>query len=90
MEDRMLIITTKQQLMDCLKELNQNKIGVLSEDKEDKILNREEVASLLEISLGTLNSWMQRGVIEYSKIGHRVFFSKKDVLDAIKAKKRKT
>lgn len=52
----------------------------------EHLLNRNEIAKILRISLVTLTDWMKRGLPSH-KQGGRVYFDKREVLDYIKQKK---
>ncbi|NLJ39407.1 MAG: helix-turn-helix domain-containing protein [Candidatus Atribacteria bacterium] len=47
-------------------------------------LSRQEVATLLKISLPTLNEYTKTGIIKGSRIGSRVLYSESDIKEAIK------
>ena len=53
---------------------------------EEHLLNRKEIAGFLRVSLVTLNDWIKRGLPSH-KLGGRIYFDKKEVLDYIKEKK---
>jgi hypothetical protein len=57
-----------------------------SEQEEECLLNRKEIAQFLRISLVTLTDWMKRGLPSHHQRG-RVYFDKKEVLNYIKEKK---
>ncbi len=57
-----------------------------SDEEEDCLLNRKEIAQFLRISLVTLTDWMKRGLPSHHQRG-RVYFDKKEVLNYIKEKK---
>lgn len=67
---------------------------VLQEQKtiqeEDKLISPAEVCKIFEpaISLPTLASWTKNGWLISRKIGGRVFYNKKQVLEAGKTLKR--
>jgi len=48
-----------------------------------KYLSREEVCSLLRISLPTLNTYTRKGILKGSKIGTRVLYLASDVQAAL-------
>ena len=50
---------------------------------ENDLINRKEVAKLLQVSLVTLTDWMKRG-LPYHKQRGRVYFLKSEVLDYIR------
>jgi predicted DNA-binding transcriptional regulator AlpA len=53
------------------------------EKKDEKLLNRKEVAKVLRISLVTLTDWMKRGLPFHKQRG-RVYFVEAEVLEYIK------
>jgi len=57
----------------------------ISETKQP-LLNRKEIASILNISLVTLTEWMKKG-LPYHKPNRRVYFLKDEVIDYIKSQK---
>lgn len=51
---------------------------------ELELLTPHEVAELFGVSVGSLNVWRsQKKRFPYIKIGHRVFYKKKDIVDYI-------
>lgn len=80
-----LISLTKSQLHTVIK----NAVSeVLSESNErarqKELLNAEEICKWLGISLSTLNVWKRDSKIPFKRLGKRIFFSKVDVLGALK------
>lgn len=53
---------------------------------EKDVYTRQEVKELLNVSYGTLCNWNKSEVLKQVKIGHRVYYSKSDVMDVIKNK----
>ncbi|RYE56086.1 MAG: DNA-binding protein [Sphingobacteriales bacterium] len=53
------------------------------ENRDEKLLNRKEVAKVLRISLVTLTDWMKRGLPFHKQRG-RVYFVESEVLEYIK------
>jgi len=65
----------------------ENRLIDLSLPKEDvdlKYLSREEVCTILRISMPTLNVYTKKGIIKGSKIGNRMLYLEADVKEAIK------
>ena len=54
-----------------------------SENKDEPLLNRKEIAKLLRVSLVTLTDWMKRGLPSHRLRG-RVYFMRSEVMDYIK------
>ena len=59
-----------------------------SEQGEDVLLNRKEIAKFLRISLVTLTDWIKWGLPSHKQRG-RVYFIKSEVVDYIKENKMK-
>ena len=50
---------------------------------QEEWLDRHEASRFLKISLRTLDSYREKGLITYSKIGGRVYLKKSDLVEAI-------
>ena len=58
--------------------------GTVTElSKTTKYLTRKQVCQLLNISLPTLSSYCDKGILIGSKIGHRVLFDEDKIKDSI-------
>lgn len=78
------IIELKKLLADIIEE----KVSVISDNRlqkelPDSHLTREEVCSLLRITLPTLNTYTNQGLIRGYKIGDRVLYKRKDIDNAL-------
>jgi len=87
-------IIMEQFIMDFLKPLIKdslrealNEMDADRKEQEPRFITRAEVAEMLGVSLVTLHSYVNRGLLECKKIGHKTLFSEADVLKAIKSKK---
>ena len=87
-------IIMEQFIMDFLKPLIKdslrealNEMDADRKEQEPRFITRAEVAEMLGVSLVTLHSYVNRGLLECKKIGHKTLFSEADVLKAIKARK---
>lgn len=72
----------KESLREALQEMDAER-----KEQEPRFITRAEVAEMLGVSLVTLHSYVNRGLLESKKIGHKTLFSEADVLKAIKSKK---
>jgi excisionase family DNA binding protein len=72
----------KESLREALNEMDADR-----KEQEPRFITRAEVAEMLGVSLVTLHSYVNRGLLECKKIGHKTLFSEADVLKAIKSKK---
>jgi len=72
----------KESLREALNEMDAER-----KEQEPRFITRAEVAEMLGVSLVTVHSYVNRGLLECKKIGHKTLFSEADVLKAIKGKK---
>lgn len=54
------------------------------ESPKDGLYKRKEAAGKLRISLVTLDAWTKAGIINAHRIGGRVYYTDKDINDALK------
>jgi predicted DNA-binding transcriptional regulator AlpA len=54
------------------------------EEQEETLLNINEVATLFGRTVATIHTYKRRGLIPYKKLGRSLFFSKENVLSAMK------
>jgi excisionase family DNA binding protein len=87
-------MTMEQLLIDFLKPLIKQSVREAmtefeTEQKEQqpRFLTRYQVAEMLGVSLVTLHSYVNRGLLESKKIGNKTRFAEADVLKAIKSRK---
>lgn len=52
-------------------------------DDSDKILTRDEVCKLLNVSTTTLHHWHNNKILVNSKVGRRVYYMKSDVMNKL-------
>lgn len=52
-------------------------------DSDDQILTRKEVMKMLHVSHSTLYHYQRKEIIPFLKIGNRVYFKKRDILNNI-------
>ena len=51
--------------------------------EQDKLLTSEEVMTLLNISTTTLQTWRDKGKIPFTRIGHKIFYSKAEIIKCL-------
>lgn len=51
--------------------------------KTPKFVTREEVASMLKVSMPTINVWSKQGILISYRIGRRVYFKSNELEDAL-------
>ncbi len=71
----------KEAINECLE--NSNSKNNPSGEQEEELLNREEIAKKLRISLVTLTDWVKRGLPSHKQRG-RVYFIQSEVMEYIK------
>jgi predicted DNA-binding transcriptional regulator AlpA len=67
----------KEAISECLEN------GIAKDHQEEELLNRNEIAKKLRISLVTLTDWVKRGLPSHKQRG-RVYFVQSEVMDYIK------
>ncbi|GEM_PF-325298 len=55
----------------------------------ERLLTKREMADELDISLVSLTEWMKNGRIPYMRMGKRVYFRKREVLESMEGYNRK-
>jgi hypothetical protein len=58
-------------------------LNLQKEDVDLKYLSREEVCTILKVSMPTLNTYTKKGIIKGSKIGSRMLYLEADIKSAI-------
>lgn len=53
---------------------------------DEELMTSDEVMALCKISHTTLQNWRNRSKIPYTKIGNKILYSRKEVLNLIAAK----
>lgn len=57
---------------------------IVEESPKDGLHKRKEAAEKLRVSLVTLDNWTKLGIINARRIGTRVYYTDKDINDALK------
>ncbi|MBK8945383.1 MAG: helix-turn-helix domain-containing protein [Ignavibacteriae bacterium] len=55
-----------------------------NEDQQKEILNFKETCEFLGIHPSTLNKWKAQNKIPYKRLGKRIFFCRKEIIDTLK------
>ena len=55
------------------------------ESDYDQLSHIKEAAELLKVSMVTISKYQKQGRLPFYKIGNRVYFKKRDIMEAIKA-----
>ncbi|MEZ4923126.1 MAG: helix-turn-helix domain-containing protein [Crocinitomicaceae bacterium] len=57
----------------------------MKENKSKAILTRKEAAELLSVSLTTLKTWSDQKIIRAYKLGGRIYYKEKELLNALQS-----
>ena len=75
--------------MNSLKKLQKNYLKKIAVKDDDILLTRAEVADYLKVSLTTIHHWSKNGILEPLRIGNRVYYKRKDIIDNLEGKRFK-
>jgi excisionase family DNA binding protein len=77
---------TKDELIQIIRESVRAELNLVptAEQANEKLLKPKDVCELLKISNGTLFTWKKEGKIPFRRMGRRIFFVEKDVVEAMK------
>lgn len=56
----------------------------VEESPKDGLYKRKDAAKMLQVSFPTLDAWTKAGIINARRIGTRVYYTEKDINDALK------
>jgi excisionase family DNA binding protein len=81
MNEMIFLSLSRQELMDLIKAAIKEE---LNQKKEKELLSFKEMCKFLGCSVSGLNKWKSENKIPYKKLGKRVFFSRSEVVEALK------
>lgn len=55
----------------------------LADPKNEELMTRVEVSRYLRVSTVTISNWSKNGILNPVRIGNRVFFTKKSIIDTL-------
>lgn len=73
----------KRELLAGVKKELQEFTKKSQEQEVSELLTRQEVAKLLSIDLSTLHTWTKKGKLISYGIGHRVYYKRREIEQAI-------
>ena len=76
--------------LDNIERLLIEKNEPLTTDQQDKLLNIQEASELLHLTVPTLYSKVSRGELPVMKRTKRLYFSREDLMEYIRAGRKKT
>ena len=90
MKSIQMIEISVEELSTLIKESIRIEIQKFQEDikTKDELLTREQTAQFLQVDLSTLHHWTVKGKIKALKLGKRVYFTKKSILESFEPLKR--
>ena len=62
----------------------------IPQEIEDQLLTVKQAANLLHLTISTLYGYVHRSEIPVNKVGKRLYFSKKELIDWVKSGRKKT
>lgn len=82
--ERLIQIQDQNEFINQLRLLIKDELNIIlktiqNTPKEEKLLTRDEVLKLLQISEATLWKRMNDGTLPFSKLGRRVYFKENDI-----------
>ena len=69
----------KKEILDGVKTQITELAERINSDSSDEWISRKQAAEMLDVSLVTIASWCNKGILHPYKIGNRVRFRKKDI-----------
>jgi excisionase family DNA binding protein len=76
---------TPEELSESIRTIIREEFSLLNpKETAPRYLSRQEVATLLKLSLPTLNEYTRTGIIKGSRIGSRVLYAEADVKEAVR------
>lgn len=61
--------------------MNNNRMSYMVKKSDDELLTRKQVMEMLGISHATLHNYQKNDILPYLKIGNRVYFKKRDIIN---------
>lgn len=80
-ENIVLLSLSKDELKEIVRESVKQE---LNQKKEKELLDFKETCEFLGCSSSALNKWKSENKIPFRKLGKRVFFHRKEIIDAMK------
>ena len=94
MENQIITSLTAEELVRAIKDgikdvLAEKHINSSHEEREEDLLNIEDVQKIFRVSKVTIHKWKKLGLIPYYKVNRKLYFKKSEVIDSLQDKKRK-
>jgi hypothetical protein len=76
---------TPEEFSEILRPIIREELSLLNlKETTPRFLTRQEVATLLKISLPTLNEYTRTGIIKGSRVGSRILYDEVSIREAVK------
>ena len=76
---------TAEEFSETLRSVIREELSLLTpKETIPRFLSRQEVATLLKISLPTLNEYTRTGIIKGSRVGSRILYDEVSIREAVK------
>ncbi|MBI4929438.1 MAG: helix-turn-helix domain-containing protein [Bacteroidetes bacterium] len=87
MENQLIVTLKVDELKGIINESVSNAISKIPHQpkEDDSLLRRKDVAKLFSVSLVTISAWMKSGKLPYHRINSRIFFKRKEVMEAMQS-----
>lgn len=69
--------------------LNKESSNSSKTEREEDLLNIEDVQKIFRVSKVTIHKWKKAGLLPYYKVNRKLYFKKSEVIDSLQNKKRK-
>lgn len=73
----------KKEIITGVNDVLQSFVSSMQADENNKLLNRQQTADLLGVSLVTLWDWSRKDLIPAYRIGNKVRYKKNEVLESL-------
>lgn len=78
-------IESEEKFSETLRSIIREELSFLyAKEPAQRFLSRQEVATLLKISLPTLNEYTHKGIIKGSRVGSRVLYDEAQIRESVK------
>jgi len=90
MENIFVVHLKVDELKNLINESVSNALSKIPQpDKQDEtLLRRKDVAKFFSVSLVTITDWMKTGKLPFHRINSRIYFKRKEVLEALQNTKK--
>lgn len=90
-----ITITIPIEVIETLRSVVRSEVQALKSENgislsgDEPLLRRSDISQMFGVSLPTVHSWMNAGILPFHRIGGRTYFKKDEVMTALKSIKIK-